>query len=287
MGTEDYVPYLQIASKLALQPGDWIMVSADISRLAFMAKRREGDFQAQKFIKSLYEAVQPGGTIIIPAYNYLLQDGDTFDLKNTRPVTGTLAVEALKMNGFKRTKHPLHSFAVMGKGQDELCKLNNTGSFDEDSPFAIMYQRKAKALIIGLDLHSTFTFTHYVEEMANVAYRYKKKFTLNYIDGQGTAVKKQFSMFSKYPWIGLNFNPLEKMLVPADLQQSNINGCSFRIIDLAKAYHIIYKEIKENKAKNITYFDLKRGFKELSKNLLRKLGLYKTLTEKVHNATDL
>jgi aminoglycoside 3-N-acetyltransferase len=287
LAIDSYIPYLELTSKLDLKPGDWLMVSADISKIAFMAKRKEGSFEPQKFINQLFDAIQPGGTLIIPAFNYLLQDGDDFDILHTRPITGTLAIEALKMEGFKRTKHPLHSFMVKGDGLDLLCSLNNLSSFGHDSPFALMYQKHAKALLVNLGIHDSFTFTHYVEESAKVSYRYHKTFKINYTDEQSIQSVKRYSIYKKFPWIALNFHPLEQMLIPSEIQHSNINGVAFRLLDLRKAFQIIEVEIRENGARNIAHVNVKRGLKEILKDVLRKLGLYKTLTEKMHHVSGL
>ena len=63
-----------------------------------------------------------------------------FDYKKTPSNCGSLSNIALQRSDFKRTKHPIHSFAVFGKHKNYLCNLENKSSWGEDSPFKFLYK---------------------------------------------------------------------------------------------------------------------------------------------------
>ena len=263
------------------------MVSADISKLAFLTKKRGEEFDPNKLIDLLYEKIQPGGTLVIPTYTHLLESGDKFDLHKTRPLTGTLAIEALKREDYKRTAHPLHSFAVAGKYQEYLCNLTNKSSFGSDSPFAFFHNSNAKLLLIDLNLHYSLTYTHYVEESERVGYRYMKKMKFQYTDGVGNTDEREYFLYKKYPWITMDFNPLEKIIGKSVIQDEKIAAIRYTIIQLKEAYNIIKEDIINNKAKSISKYSLMIFCKFLVKSVLKKINLYSSPSDKIRNANIL
>lgn len=284
MNSNNYIPYCNIPEELEICKGDILLISADITKIGLTAKRKENSFDLNRFIDAFIQKIQPEGTLLIPAYNYLLESGDKFDVKNTLPITGAMAVEALKRADFKRTAHPLHSFAVTGRYQEELCNLANKSSFGPDSPFAFLYQKNAKLLLIDLNLQSSLTFTHFVEETEKVKYRFQRNMEINYTDEKGETSLRTYSLYKKYPWITLDFNPLEKIIEPAVIQAKEINGVNYRILDLNKVYTVIKEDIKNNNAKSISKFSLVIFCKSFVKSILKKLNIYSSPSDKIRNA---
>ena len=115
MSQDTYIPYKQIAKKLGIAGGDTVLLTSDILALAMKARREEKEFISDPFINSFFEEVGADGTLMIPSYNFDLEDGDSYDIAKTEPMTGSLAIAAMKDQAFKRTQHPLHSFLVKGK----------------------------------------------------------------------------------------------------------------------------------------------------------------------------
>ena len=103
--------------------------------------------------------------------------------------------KALSRDDFARTKHPIYSFAVWGKGKEELCAMDNKSSFGIDSPFTYMTNHEFKNLFIDKDLGHSFVYVHYVEEqVGNIPYRYLKDFTADYIDEDGNINREKVPM---------------------------------------------------------------------------------------------
>ena len=171
--------YLDMLRRLDIKPGSLVWVAADITRMALAGRRIEPPFDVNNFIDTIKQVLGKGGTLVIPAFNFNLRNGDTFSPSNSLPITGALAVAALKRPEFIRTQNPLHSFLVWGEHAEALAALDNRSSFAADSPFSFLLEHHGKMLLIDTSIRAAFTFVHHVEEMEKVRYRKYKKILIN------------------------------------------------------------------------------------------------------------
>lgn len=268
---KEYIPYQQFFQHFPIDRNEVIYVSSDLRKLIYQAKKHKEIFDLTSFLDGLKQKISENGTIIIPTFNYQIKSGDTFDVRKTMPITGTLSVEAMQDQSFKRTGNPMHSVAVWGKYQKEYLKLSNKSSFGTDSVFQLMYEQGAKLLAIDVDLQQSLTFAHYAEEAANVSYRYSKTYWVNYLDETGHLSKKEFSIFSKKPGYINQVNPLWNDFKQAGaVQELTINQVSCFVLDLRKAYDIMMADLKENHARKMTYFSWENYFKGIIKKMIGK-----------------
>ena len=177
-----YVKYEKIVEKLDISQGDIILLTTDLTRLLADCKNNNEKFDGKKFLDSIIKKIGNQGTLLLPTFNFDFCNGQTYDYLNSIPVTGALSKIALSMKGFKRTQHPIHSFATWGKDKDLLCNLQNLSSFGPGSPFEYLYKNNSKNLIIGIDYKLGFGSVHYCEEKVGVDYRFLKSFKSHYID---------------------------------------------------------------------------------------------------------
>ena len=189
--------HYSFVDKCRLNKGDLIYLSADVIRLALLAKKQHLRFDPTVFIRSVTQIIGTEGTLLIPAFNFDLKNEATFDIKKTIPATGILARSALNLPEFRRSYNALHSFLVCGKHQNEICNLKNKSSFADDSPFNFLFRNEGKMLIIDLDLQSSLTFAHYTEEKLKVQYRKWKQIPINYINEIGEKQRINFELYSK------------------------------------------------------------------------------------------
>ena len=252
----DYIPYQEIVSQLPIEKGDVLLVTSDVQKLAVVAMKNRERFSPAAFIESLTEAVGPEGTLLFPTYNWSFCRGETFDYHRTPCMTGALGREALKMPGFRRSAHPIYSFAIWGKDRDLLCAMNNKSAFGEDSPFAYLCE-KGKNLIIDVSLQHSFTFAHYVEEQVGVVYRYQKTFTAPYIDADGQEEEHSYSMLVRDldRDVETLLDPIgEDMEALGLLEKKEINGSSFSVLRFADFYELARRDILDNKARKLTCY---------------------------------
>ncbi len=243
-----------IAEHLPIKAGDVLLIGSDVVGLALAAQERGEALDLDRLIELFQQKITERGTLLFPTFNFDFCEGGGFDIKKSVSQTGALSRAAIKRADFSRTRHPIHSFAVWGRHQTELCGMRNKESFGLDSPFHFLYEIGAKMLIIGIGFQGAFTFAHYVEERENVPYRYFKDFTGDYTDENGVTEQKTYSMFVRAVEQGIEsfLDPIGEVLEKkgvASLQK--INGVEFRTVDLRGAYHEIVNDIRENSGKNL------------------------------------
>ena len=235
--------------ELDIKKGDVLLVGSDITRLAMYAMKKKIDFDVNLFIDKCQTLVGIEGTLLFPTYNWGYCEGQSYDIRMTKSQTGSVSQTALKRDDFIRTKHPIYSFAVWGKDAEKLSKMENTGSFDSESPFEYMYTNHGKMLMLGVDYQSSFTFVHYVERKLGTDYRYAKDFTSTYTDALGQTEERTYQMLVR----DLDKN-VATAINPIGEQLENEGVCVFkkalgipiRLVDLYKAFDIIKDDIVNN-----------------------------------------
>lgn len=250
-----YVKLQEIINEIDINRGDVVLISSDLKHIIFQAYEQEGKADIDGLIDSIQRKIGTEGTLLFPTFNWDFCKGVTFDYQKTACKTGALSKAALKRTDFKRTKHPLYSFAVWGKDQELLCEMENESSFGADSPFAYLHKKGAKNLIIDVSYQHCFTFVHYVEEQTKgVDYRYLKKFMAGYKDETGIESMRTYSMFVRDLDLDV-FNTIEPMdsvfLEFGAVKKYSINDIPYKLVDLGKAFPLIQKDILENKSRRL------------------------------------
>jgi aminoglycoside 3-N-acetyltransferase len=273
--------YLDMFRQLDIKPGSLVMVTADLTRLAMVTRRKEGEFNINRFIDDLKQCLGKGSTLVIPSFNFNLKNNEYYNPHKSLPITGALAVAALKRPEFLRTKNPLHSFLVWGEHAEALSALNNKSSFSEDSPFAFMNDHRAKMLLIDTTISAAFTFVHHVEEMEKVGYRKYKTIGINVEENAEETVRKEYLLYAKRPGWTMDLAGLETLLTEKQIAKKMlINQVPFTLVDLQAAYPVIKNDIERNKSKNIAGFSPNLYLREKAKSLLSAFGIH-TLADKI------
>jgi aminoglycoside 3-N-acetyltransferase len=266
---EKYISYKNIVDHFQIQKDSIVYLSADVTKLANTARKNGERFDPTVFINSIINKIGPGGTLLIPAFNYNLRKKSLYDINNTQPITGILAQYALRQDGFFRTFNALHSFAVWGKHRDEICAIKNTDSFSEESPFGFLHRNCATMIIIDLDLQSSLTFAHFTEQFEKVKYRSFKKIPINYTYMDGHTEKINFTLYAKKSGYINNVNPLHGIFLSKGILRSKeVNGSQIEELDLCEAHKIMQQDINENKAGNLVYFNMKQWAKQVVKSAI-------------------
>lgn len=250
-----YISYSEIINHLPIQEGDTLLLSSDVSNLYREAYNNGEKLDLNRFIDSIITKIGSEGTLLIPTYNWDFCKGITYDYIKTPCKTGAIGSAAIKRSDFERTQHPIYSFAVWGKDKQSLASLTNKSSFGLDSPFAYLYQKRAKNLIINVKYTDCFTFVHFVEEVSGIReYRYIKSFQAGYIDKNQVLSTREYTMLVR----NLDLE-VENNLVPLGIEMENngiskmslINNVPFYVVDLYSAYEMIMDDVKYNRSKKI------------------------------------
>ena len=272
---------MDMIRQVDIKPGSLLMVTADLTRLALLTRRKEGEFNIDLFIDSLKQCLGKGGTLIVPSFNFNLKNDEYYNPAKSLPITGALAVAALKRPDFTRTKNPLHSFLVWGKHAGTLAALDNKSSFSAESPFAFMKEHHAKMLLIDTTISAAFTFVHHVEEMEKVSYRKFRTIGIYLDQNSEKPVKKEYLLYAKKPGWTMDLTGLERMLTEQQIAKKMlINQVTFTLVDLHQAYPIIKNDINRNKSKYIARFSRELYLREKAKSILAAIGI-QTLADKI------
>lgn len=195
----DRVPSLdEIFDRLDIKQGETVHFSSDLARFWETYSRYHDDFSPQRILRLLQERVTEEGTLILPTYSWDFCHGLGFDIRKTQPKTGSLNKLALRTPGFRRTRHPIYSYAVWGKDSDLYIGLNNIDGWAKDSPLYYMHQKDAAIIQFCVPSADCLTFGHYVERTVGVSYRFMKDFTGDYTDENGVTAERTYSMYCRY-----------------------------------------------------------------------------------------
>jgi len=239
--------YLEIIDKLSIQKGDIVNISSDLLPLMCVVRKNKEKFDANLFLDKIIEKVGNEGTILIPTYNWDFCKGKTFDPKKTPSQVGSLGNIAIKRKDFRRTKHPIYSFCVIGKDSEYLIQLDPKNAFGKGTVFEYLYQQKAKNLFIGLDYKKALTFVHFPEEIVGVDYRYQKKFVSGYKQNN-QIIKKEYQFYVREPKkckMTYIDEKLDKLL--KNYWYDNFYGVYFGIVDLKEIGDVMISDLKNNK----------------------------------------
>ena len=252
--------YLHILDRLHICRGDVVLLSSDMYQFSLgELKRTKKMLNMNDLLDTFIDRLGEEGTLLLPTYNWDFCHGETFDYRNTLGQTGSLGNVALKRDDFKRTQHPIYSFAVWGRDQSLLCQLQNKSAFGGDSPFAYFELVHAKNVFIGLTMIKGYTFDHYIEQKSNmVKYRYDKLFKSNYIDESGNVSNRAYSMFVRK--LSINTQIVFDKSYEKDLLKSGDSVCFtennvlYSSVDIHATIPVIMKEIMHNRSRRLCTF---------------------------------
>lgn len=259
--SDAYIPYEQIPEHLGIKKGDKIYLASDVLMISYIAKLHGETFNPDKMLNAFIQQIGPAGTLLIPTFNFVFSNEGHYDIRNSECHVGALGNAALQREDFKRTFHPMHSFAVWGKDQEKLCAMKNDNSFGEDSPFAYMKEQRVRQIMLGTDYKRSMTFVHYVEYMVKVPYRFIKYFTGSYINLDGVETEITIPYYARDLSLGSeeHFNRLGKILEENGVSKKyDFNGVTVYVVELKESYGFIKKDIIENRCANLYDFHVDR-----------------------------
>lgn len=242
-------------ASIGIARGDTVMLMADLTRIAWRVKQGGGRFDASALLDAFLGAVGPEGSVLVPTYNFDLPDGASFDVRNTPTMTGALGNAALSHPAFKRTPHPLHSFAVTGAASVELARSSERSSFGPGSPFGHLFDHHGILVTLDLPVNNALTYGHFVEEREQVAYRFHQTMRFHYTDASGSSSLREFTIFTKRHGHHMDFTPMETALESAGaLQRGHVDGTRWIRIDLHAAYSVIAENLRVGGAEGVHQF---------------------------------
>ncbi len=140
----------------------------------------------KELLGRVWDTIQSLGVdnILVPVFTFSFCNNEIYDPQNSRSSMGALPEYVRRLPQAKRSKDPLMSVALVGK---DFSVIDDIGinSIGEQSTFDLLHRSGGtKFLFLGKTISSCMTYSHYIETVKNVPYRYRKSFTGQVIDGE-------------------------------------------------------------------------------------------------------
>lgn len=168
--------------KVGIERGDCVFLHVCLDELGNVEPSSRPDQTNEQLLGALQAVVGSEGTVLVPTYTFSFCEREVFDVQNTATSGGPWSRSAdfleyfRKLPGTVRSADPIHSVAGLGpKAEELLTNLPNT-CFGRGSVFERLMKADGKICLIGASLEEA-TFRHYVEELVQVPFRFKKLFT--------------------------------------------------------------------------------------------------------------
>jgi aminoglycoside 3-N-acetyltransferase len=162
---------------LGVEPGDAIFVHAGL-RGALRVEGASAREKVDTVLDGLARSV-PGGLLAMPTFTYSFCNGEDFDVDETPSTVGALSERFRRLDGVRRTADPLFSSAIRGdvpaRWEEPLFALGDKDAFGPGSVFALLRERRAKIVFLGVGFGFA-TFVHHIEQVLDVPYRFPKDF---------------------------------------------------------------------------------------------------------------
>lgn len=126
-------------------------------------------------LRAIDRLIADGHTVAVPTFTFDFCKTGRFDIHRSRPETGQLGRMVMDLAAFRRSAHPIYSFAVAGPRADDIIACQSSTTFSPDSPFGLFDRENAKLVMFGCGWEFCTQF-HYYEEEAGVPYRLYKTF---------------------------------------------------------------------------------------------------------------
>ena len=187
-------------------------------------------------------------TLCVPTFTFSFCNGQDYDVTNSKCKMGAFNEYFRKRSDTVRSIDPLMSIALFGKDSD---LINNTGknSVGKDSTFDLLHgKNNVRFLFLGTSPGACMTYTHYVEAMLNVPYRYNRQFTGAITDNKGNTYEDTYTLFVRYQGvIPATDNRLQKYLLSnGSLLCAQCGDSSVYCITEKDAYGYTKEQIEKN-----------------------------------------
>lgn len=202
-----------------------------------------------ELLDAIYQAIRGLGvpTLCVPTFTFSFCNGEDYNSARSKSRMGAINEFIRQRPEAIRSVDPLMSVAVVGEDRDLAENLGHE-SIGANSTFDKLSRRQGvKFLFIGVRLGDCFTYMHYLEWAAGVAYRYNRDFT-GKITHMGKTYEDTFRLFVRY----YNVKPneasyaYEQLLTERGLLRvANVGDNSIRCIDEPEA-RALYFELLSN-----------------------------------------
>lgn len=187
-------------------------------------------------------------TMIFPTFTFSFCNHKPFNVQESPTSMGALNEYIRKSGRGVRSSDPLLSVYVLG---NPLNLVDNLGSYSigVDSSYDRLHNcgKQAKFLFFGADMRECFTYTHYMEAIIRVPYRYDREFSGDVING-GISTPTAVWLYTSYANCRLNPKPVvyETMLGRGMLHMRDAGDGSLCCFSEKDGYDVIAELLRND-----------------------------------------
>ena len=138
--------------------------------------------------------------ILVPTFTFSFCNHEDFDVQNTKSAMGIFSEFFRKQPDARRSVDPLMSVAMIGEDFSVIDDISNI-SCGKGCTYDLLHQKgNVKFLFLGNRMSDCMTYTHYIEVIKNVPYRYAREFKGNVINN-GVKEEKTYYLHVRYKGI--------------------------------------------------------------------------------------
>ncbi len=158
-----------------LGAGDGIFFQSRLYSFGRLQGVRDKEELCRIFLEAMLDVVGPSGTVVVPAFTTQVARHDVpFRVEETLSNYGLFPEFACRHPDFRRSLHPIHSVAAVGRLKECVCRAGGTSNFGARSPLDVMVKAGFKNVFCGLSIKEAATIAHYAEAHYGVPYVYNK-----------------------------------------------------------------------------------------------------------------
>ena len=270
-----------ILKNLKIKEGHNIYLGLDLLRLYKFLDIKKIDLYefTDQILNFFLSYLGKKSNLVVPVFNFDCISKKKFHIIKSPGQSGLFGNILLKKHSNFRTFHPVYSFLCFGNNSKKYKEIISSGATAKNSIWKYFIEDQFKLVTLGHHYSRSLTHVHYIEELLNINYRFKLKFTLNYTDRKNNTKKKIFSFFAKKAEI-CEFSGMTKNCDKIFLKEKianfykNKDFISFKL-NLNEASNLFYKDLKENSENLISYIRPNKKNKDVLKsNIILNLEKY-------------
>lgn len=185
--------------------------------------------------------------LLVPTFTFSFCNHEDFDVQNSRSAMGVLTEYVRKLPEARRSIDPLMSVAMVGSDFSVIENIGNI-SVGEGCTYDLLHQKgNCKFLFLGNMMSSCMTYTHYMEVVKKVPYRYRKSFKGNVIDGDKVKEKEYFLDVRYGNVFPFNDNRIDELVLNNQAGKTiNLGDSVLNIADEEKVYQYLGEAIEKD-----------------------------------------
>lgn len=224
--------FIEAFKNIGLNRGDHVFVQSSIATFGKIQNPLE------TIKNSFLSVISETGTLAVPTFTYRNKN---FELEKSKSESGDFSEYIRLLPDALRSIHPFHSVAAIGKHSKIIADTVSKSSFSRDSVFGKMYDLDFKLCLLGTTLKDC-SFFHYIEEHANVPYRFFKKITST-VTVKGSTRDFSIDYFARFrePFIKADLHTAgEKLLSKIDGQKVFVGKGPVYLVSARKLFDTTY-----------------------------------------------